>query len=508
MDFTKLENIIFVTISGVLALFLSVMMFCVIAKGRRRTSGLDIFLRILSAITLVVGAGLFALAILTDVSGGFRIAVAGDKAFFVIGDSMTELPLAPLFVTLSAPTGHAIAVGLFIISLMTLVADCMLAKKKYGKQPEKVKKTPEQIKRDAELERIRKLSAAAVKKSNSAVSAAEKTDDASDKKEAEPAHGEKAADDDEPSFDWRVEQPEPQKEFVGISNVGETDDSGFDSFDDFDSDADTIAEDETDGGDESSENAEGEETFAADADVADGTYESISDGDGVQNAADGFVDDADDDAIRDTSDSYEKPWYEQDNPADERIIAEALADNPVPFRGAQPVDARSESEEYESPTARESDAAYADEKTEDAQDGYSDYDDGYEPDRNIYIPSIRTVSRVARAAKPENNAAEKREKSEVKPRKQQSAQKKKPAAQKPAEKPAERKTPKKQTAKSGVNAAKPTNTSVDPRKLPVTRRYVILDRTNAVNIFSNYLKEREKADKDKLESSINTIIIK
>ncbi|MDE7464021.1 MAG: hypothetical protein K2M48_03235 [Clostridiales bacterium] len=58
-------------------------------------------------------------------------------------------------------------------------------------------------------------------------------------------------------------------------------------------------------------------------------------------------------------------------------------------------------------------------------------------------------------------------------------------------------------------AAKPAPTKAsDPKKLPVTKRYVILDRTNAVNIFSNYLKEREQSEKDKLESSINTIIIK
>ena len=50
-------------------------------------------------------------------------------------------------------------------------------------------------------------------------------------------------------------------------------------------------------------------------------------------------------------------------------------------------------------------------------------------------------------------------------------------------------------------------TEPDGKKLPVTRRYVILDRRNAVNMFGEYLKERNQADKDKLKSSLNTIII-
>ena len=47
----------------------------------------------------------------------------------------------------------------------------------------------------------------------------------------------------------------------------------------------------------------------------------------------------------------------------------------------------------------------------------------------------------------------------------------------------------------------------EEKKLPVTRRYVILDRRNAVNMFGEYLRERNKAEKEKLQSSINTIII-
>ncbi|MDE7464781.1 MAG: hypothetical protein K2M48_07100, partial [Clostridiales bacterium] len=182
MDFTRLENIIFTAVAGALALFLFIMAFYVISKGRRKTSGLDIFLRIIASLVLIVSAALFVLAIFTELTGSFRIAAAGDEAYFIIGDSVTKLPLGVIFVTLTTTTGQTIVIALFVIAFMTLVGDCLLAKKKFGKKTQKAKKSPEELKREAELAKIRKLSDSAVKKSNSAVNAADKTStDASEK---------------------------------------------------------------------------------------------------------------------------------------------------------------------------------------------------------------------------------------------------------------------------------------------------------------------------------------
>ncbi len=95
------------------------------------------------------------------------------------------------------------------------------------------------------------------------------------------------------------------------------------------------------------------------------------------------------------------------------------------------------------------------------------------------------------------------------------------AAQKPSAETSGRgaKPPVKSAAKpSGGKAksGKPKNSGTgknggspgENKRLPVNRRYVIIDRHSAVNMFGKYLKERDVENKDKLESSINTIIIK
>ena len=44
--------------------------------------------------------------------------------------------------------------------------------------------------------------------------------------------------------------------------------------------------------------------------------------------------------------------------------------------------------------------------------------------------------------------------------------------------------------------------------LPVTRKLVITNRMNVVNMFNNYLNDKEKDERDKLSGSIGKIIIK
>ena len=42
----------------------------------------------------------------------------------------------------------------------------------------------------------------------------------------------------------------------------------------------------------------------------------------------------------------------------------------------------------------------------------------------------------------------------------------------------------------------------------MTKRHVIINRRNVVNMFSEYLKTKSADEKERIESSINTIIIK
>lgn len=55
---------------------------------------------------------------------------------------------------------------------------------------------------------------------------------------------------------------------------------------------------------------------------------------------------------------------------------------------------------------------------------------------------------------------------------------------------------------------KPEHKAVETSEALMTRRHVIMNRSNVVNMFSEYLKSRNEEEKERLEGSINTIIIK
>ncbi|MCI8613281.1 MAG: hypothetical protein HFE48_06260 [Clostridia bacterium] len=63
-----------------------------------------------------------------------------------------------------------------------------------------------------------------------------------------------------------------------------------------------------------------------------------------------------------------------------------------------------------------------------------------------------------------------------------------------------------------VRQVKPSDGAKDvtPQEggLPVTKRHVLINRRNVVNMFSDYLKSKSDDEKQRLQSSINTIIIK
>ena len=127
----------------------------------------------------------------------------------------------------------------------------------------------------------------------------------------------------------------------------------------------------------------------------------------------------------------------------------------------------------------------------------ADNDGGeFEPNRDIYIPRIRTIVRKPAPAAVKRDAEQKpKKRAATAGGKSKTGGGKQTASKQPAK-------------KRGANGAANVKPSVKNKTLPVTKRYVILDRTSAVNVFSEYLKERDKADKDRLESNIETIIIK
>lgn len=72
-------------------------------------------------------------------------------------------------------------------------------------------------------------------------------------------------------------------------------------------------------------------------------------------------------------------------------------------------------------------------------------------------------------------------------------------------------TPQKPPVKRAPKASEEvavTHDAVAPSEALMTRRHVIMNRSNVVNMFSEYLKSRNEEEKERLEGSINTIIIK
>ncbi len=439
IDWSKIFNIAFVAGAGVLALFLLVSTIAVAVKGKRKCNAFDVILRIVSTLVFAASTVMFAAAVLCMLSGPVRIATEPAPTLF-FNDFTYVLPIPDLFVLLSTTIGSEIAIVLFLFSLVTLIVDCLVANKKSDKKKAKqpaVKKTPEQLKREAELDRIRRIGESAVKKTNEAARAAEAQQSQQQPQRPEEVVGVA----EEPAADWRDKREEKPAEFVGLASDSDTE---FDSFDSFDEQPDE-AEDEQP--EEIVEEAENEQPEEIVEDIEDEQPEEI-------------VED-----------------IEDEQPEEEPRVA-----------------------------------AYKD-------DGYDDI----APDRDIYIPEIRTINKQTDddpELKPSKKATPKKSGSSGSRASSKSGTKK-PAAKKTsstarksssggaARKPAASGTRKPTSSRSATPRRRDTAATEVPeeKKLPVTRRYVILDRRNAVNMFGEYLRERNKAEKEKLQSSINTIII-
>lgn len=504
LDWSKLFNIVFVTVVLALTVFFLVSTIVVAVKGKRKCNAFDVILRIVATLAFIAATAMFACSVLTMLTGDFRIAfvLGADGALspvFVIDGSATELPLADLFIALSSTVGSELAAALFISSLVALIVDCLVANKKPDKSGKaKAAKPPEQIKRDAELEKIRRIGESAVKKTNAAANAANaETTETVDENHSDPQEEQPA----EP--DWRETRSEKPTEFVGLNH--EATDDGFDSFDDgFEepeqADSDVSDEENADAEQDVAEQAGGQadEEVYDEAVVDENSENTESDADGDLDA---FIDEffAEDEAnavggVDEYNEAADEQTTQEDDernsPDDEAWYAQGNDDDTADY------------EQSEGDTA-ESDATYT--QANAVKDDQTADDEHIEPNRDIYIPQMRTVVKDNSELQTSVTAKSGRQSSvrteTVKTETVRSGGAKSGGV--------------KRTAQSGTRAAQSGAKSKTPKpaqipaekKLPVTRRYVILDRRNAVNMFGEYLKDRNQTDKEKLKSSINTIII-
>ncbi|MDE5563075.1 MAG: hypothetical protein K2J01_05970 [Clostridiales bacterium] len=524
LDFSKIFNIVFASVCAALLLLFLVSVIVVAAKGKRKCGVGDVLLRILATLVLIVSAAMLACAVLTW--GKFDVAILvvedGSSAAFVIGQSVTELPLPELFAALSSMIGFMFAAVLFMLSLTALIVDCLVANKKTDKKDKKkkkepaVKKSPEQLKREAELERIRRIGESAVRKTERVAEKAEKTEKTEKTDKQENTNDEVVEDsipteqpqEDEPATDWRTQPAEEQHSFVGLKN--DNADDSFDSFDTFD-DGEAVA-DETVEGDGADEYEQAEQSAEEVVEEADEYAEQPAESDEYVEQADEYATENVDEFTEENGE-YTEEQAEGDDPPTEDIYYDddegyTYDDGTQGEEGYDQAELDETADSaYEGGEEQPDEYAEGDEQPADEFDELADEQspddqpidigeeveriletptDDIEPDRDIYIPEIRTVT-----PRP----------TEDKPAAAQKPVTKKPAAAKrPATKPAK-------PRKSGDGGASQRPVIPPEKKLPVTRRYVILDRHNAVNMFGEYLKERNQAEKDKLKSSINTIII-
>ncbi len=519
LDFSVTFNIIFAVVAGALGLFMLASFIAVAAVGKRRCNAFDVILRIVASLAFAAAVALVAAVVLTRLDGAYKIVAAQASATLVFGASSFELPLPELFVALDTIMGACLAGAVFVFSLIALICDCALANKKKKRELKVTNsvKTPEQRRIAAEVAKIRAIGNSAVRRTAAAAENAESTEQSEPTEQADASvsarqpdggdyiiHSKKTdeaaytarADGQaqaEPAPDWRATETK-HSDFVGLSGNADPDFDTFDSFDEF-----------VGAGDGAADNADAD----ARANAADGVSADYG------HSADAF-EELDTDEIPEAfdEDAYEAADGELDT--DEQFAASDDA--------AEQAEAQAERDEYDERSEcaapdGEADAQYgydgdysgeAEEYDSDEIDEYGAVSDDardadYAPNRNIYFPRVRTISRYA-----DEPAQAARKPAAAKP----SASGAKAAAQKPAtkggKKPAAQKSAQTPRKNQGVGAARrAASPSGDAsRKLPVNRRYVIIDRRSAVNMFGDYLRERDGESKDKLKSSISTIILK
>lgn len=539
LDWSKLFNIVFVATALALIMFFIVSTIVVAVKGKRKCNAFDVILRIVASIVLIAAAGMFACSVLTMLKGDFRISftVGADGAIvpvFVMGAKPTELPLADLFVALATTVGSQLAALLLICSLVALIVDCLVANKKADKlakaKANNKDKSPEQIKRDLELEKIRRIGESAVKKTNAAASGKNRETTESVSRNVEQSPAEQTKSESQP--DWREQQPQHSTEFVGLNN--DNADDGFDSFDDDFADGDgNVDEDARADVTESVENTETTETTEYSeysesvktddevydeqseyvdeyqADQTDEVIETDSATDTVEGEDTEDLDAFIDEFFAEDGETAESDGERQSEVEDDEVTEYADAEQ---TEQVEDIDDQSDDEAWyaqgnEGEYTDEVDAAQADEGAD---------DENIEPNRDIYIPQMRTVVKdkaesettTVTTVSVEQKTAVRTTESAKRAGVESVAASKQSGGKRAAQTSGGAKRGAAKNAGKGAAKSKKTKAEIPAeKKLPVTRRYVILDRRNAVNMFGEYLKDRKQSDKDKLKSSINTIII-
>lgn len=526
MDLSKIENVIFLSVAAALGLFFLVTIFVsyhrVVSKKKNERTPFDVFVRVLSAVVLVLSGLILACTALVELKGSFRIELSDEFVIYAFGSSFA-LPMNKAFAMLAENVVREIMIVEVLLSFFALFSNCAIrskksekAKTKKSKNVKKDTRSPEEIKRAAELEKIMRIGNTAVKMATVAAQSANTAEvkDGSTEQNDEQS----VVADDKSDFDWREEPPvesSPSTEFVGISEPL------VDDFDNFDFEREQSNEQTIISADDGYDNEEREhdvenvvntlEEEKSDNDVdelldvvpeeenelvekVDNAYEQSADEhvdgenavkfDGADNAFDensSYSDEIPEELKRVLESDEQEVRYSKEEESSVRANSsvDGVDEKPAERRVTPLADVQEQSGDANDENAN----------TQNELPEYDEYSD-IAPDRNIYIPKVRTIERRPTTKRTATQ-------------KSTTATTKKPIAKKSTTGAKASTSKKSSTQKS---TAKTTNDA--EKKLPVNRRYVIIDRTSAVNIFSDYLKEREGDGKGKLESSINTIIIK
>ena len=443
IDWSNIFNILFVTAACAFIVFFLVSAIAVAVKGKRKCGAFDVVLRVLSSLAVAVSAVMFACAVLTMVGGGFCIKLVPD----VLTDSVKMY--SPVLVA----GGNVIELpmpDLFVMlsqsvgsNLAAVLLVCAIAALTVDCLVAN-KKTDKKQTRTARTEASIEQAKCSVEQET--INGTGETDVLKSDKAAEDVALRSFArnKNTEQGIAGEVFDRSEPPEQMQNEFVG-IKDGAVDDFDTF-GDIDTAV------GDSEGPDREQTDTMSYDefADPTSGEPAELYD-------------------VTDTEDT------DNEDRADNNVWLSAAEDS------AERTDDR---------IGSDNDIVNEDDGAEEGEQEYYD-DEQIEPYRDIYIPRIRTIVKSERLAVKEKSTPVQTELPKQPKSKQSGGTGKKPRG-------------KTQNTGRSVTAAQ---TVPDGKKLPVTRRYVILDRRNAVNMFGEYLKERNQADKDKLKSSLNTIII-
>lgn len=503
IDFSAIENTIFVTLCAAGILFSAAVICVAIKRAKCAVCKFDIVARIVCSLLFAVSIAAFVISILCDLTGSVRINILPVPTL-VFGEWSYAMPLPDLVSAFATTLGARLILALLLTSLIALVADCVCVGKPKHKNTaaSAAQLSGTERERLEQINKIKALGNVAVKTSRNAAnknaqsggdaSISDKVDKKRDKKHNKKA--DKKSRGKSTALTVSTDAEEPLRDYLTAS-------SGNPEFDTFDALPETRSvtppsETAEDKREDSNLNANRE---SADNNAKDLSYngtrldECAEQATAYQNTKndDAAIVDAKDENVLDATDS---PYYDaKDSEQADAQLSAAIGEFD------EHADSYSETQadglEHGTVIDDEQHAAIIDNVDNNVADESIDLDDtaleeyDVEPNRNIYIPKMRTVQKSA--TKP---VAKKKPSTAKSGAKSTGGGKKKPAS-----KPATT-----QTKQSGTAAKSQSKIT----QLPLTRRYAIIDRTNAVNMFSRYLKEREEDEKNKIISSINNIEIK